>query len=110
VPYSEAELLIDIADWLPQGRALIGLVGGGQEIYSGEEGGIGQWAEAIAASPRAAEWRPLPANPRECIASLTVTTEDLLHLDVSMRFRRADRLYDWVHPPCRWTGRGGRES
>ena len=97
VPYSEPQLLIAIADRLPRGATLVGLVGGGQEIYSGEEGGLGQWAEAIAGSPLVADWDVhCPDSLEREFGSLPCTSHDLLHLDVSMRSRRADRLHDWV--------------
>jgi hypothetical protein len=44
---SEPQLLIGAAERLPEWSCFVGLVGEGQEIHSGEEGGLGQWAAAI---------------------------------------------------------------
>lgn len=46
VEKSEPEVIIEIAK-RKQWFVVIGLVGEGQEIHSGEEGGIGLWNEAI---------------------------------------------------------------
>jgi hypothetical protein len=50
VEASEPDLLISTGDRLPGWAALVGLVGEGQEIYVGEEGGLGLWANALAQS------------------------------------------------------------
>ncbi len=44
---SEPDLLVRIGGRLPEWAALVGLVGEGQEIYSGEEAGITQWRTAL---------------------------------------------------------------
>jgi len=50
---SEPEILTRIAERMEQGALVLALVGQGQEIHTGEEGGMPQWADAIAASSKA---------------------------------------------------------
>jgi hypothetical protein len=50
VSASEPELLVASGDRVPEWCVLVGLVGDGQEIHSGEEGGLVQWADALSAS------------------------------------------------------------
>lgn len=92
---SEPELLIEAALRMPGWATLVGLVGQGQEIYSGEERGLSQWADAIRASGE--EWEVVCA-PRlaEQFAGLTVTAHEDLDLTISLRSRRAERLHLWV--------------
>lgn len=92
---SEPELLIDAAMRLPGWAAFVGLVGDGQEIHSGEEGGLRQWAEAIESS--AAEWViHCPPRVASSFAGLNVVEHELLDLTTSLRSREAERLHDWV--------------
>ena len=97
VAYSEPELLIRIAERLPDWTALVGLVGGGQEIYSGEEGGLAQWREAILAAGNADAWEVhCPPSLAPTFEGLKVVPEEDLELTVSLRSRRAELLHQWV--------------
>ena len=94
---SEPELLMDAAERLPEWSAFVGLVGDGQEIHSGEEGGLGQWRGAIVALPDADQWEiHCPPRLADTFAPLRVSTHDLLDLTVSLRSRQAERLHHWV--------------
>ena len=94
---SEPEFLMDAAVRLPGWSAFIGLVGDGQEIHSGEEGGLGQWRDAIAALPDADEWEiHCPSRLADLFAPLNVSVHELLDLTVSLRSRQAERLHHWV--------------
>jgi hypothetical protein len=53
---SEPELFVDFAERIPEWCVVVGLIGGGQEIHTGEEAGIVQWADAIGASPLRHDW------------------------------------------------------
>lgn len=53
---SEPELFVEFAERIPEWCVVIGLIGGGQEIHTGEEAGAIQWARAIAASPKCRDW------------------------------------------------------
>lgn len=90
-------LLADIATRLPEWGVLVGLVGEGQHIHKGEEGGIEQWAEALRHSP--AEWDVyLPghlAGPFEA-QGLQPHACRTLNLDTELRFHLAEGLHDLV--------------
>ena len=95
VPHSEPELLVGIADRLPSWATLIGLVGTGQAIYSGEEGGMPLWREAAAASEE--PWEVFcPPELTEIFRGLDVTVVDDLDLGISLRSRQAEDLHEWV--------------
>jgi hypothetical protein len=97
VPKSEPELLTAIGERLPGWAALVGLVGDGQEIHSGEEAGLGQWREALL-PPSASERWQVHCAPRlvDDFSDLDVTTHDQLDLTISLRTKRAEHLHDWV--------------
>lgn len=97
VQASEPKLLIGIGERIPAWAALVGLVGEGQEIHSGEEGGMDQWREAVADAASRRPWS-VHCGPR-LLAELTgvdAEPHDELDLTVSLRSRRADQLHDWV--------------
>lgn len=97
IPASEPELLVRAGDRIPDWSALVGLVGDGQEIHSGEEGGIRQWRDAILASPNGKAWS-IHCPPRLAAAfeGLPVTGHERLDLTYSLRSRRAEQLHEWV--------------
>ncbi|MFT9258675.1 MAG: DUF2075 domain-containing protein [Acetobacter sp.] len=102
---SEPEFLISVMDRHPGWCAIICLVGGGQEINTGEAG-ISEWIQALEArfigwdvyvSPRIA----LPeynagAEVERFLNSSRVHQDEYLHLAVSMRSFRAETLSDFV--------------
>lgn len=98
---SEPEFLISCLDRHPDWAVIICLVGGGQEINTGEAG-IGEWLDAVSRS--FPQWRSF-ISPRltdseygagmlvERARSLpNVAFEDALHLGVSMRSFRAEHV------------------
>lgn len=96
---SEPALLLDIMARHAGGAAILCLVGGGQEIHDGE-GGILEWAEALAARPL---WRVLAAETpghadarRTLPSSLPAERDPRLHLAVARRTLRAPALPEWV--------------
>ena len=92
---SEPELLVEIGDRLPDYACLVGLVGTGQEIFSGEEGGLAQWRDAIEESPN--DWHVhCPPEVASSFVGIPHTEHALLHLEISLRARRAEHLHDWV--------------
>ncbi len=95
---SEPDLLIGIAERIPNWAVLVGLVGTGQEIFSGEETGIAQWAAAIrerSADPDA--WQIYyPTDIADSFAGLEVRSTEDLRLTAFLRSRRADSIYEWV--------------
>lgn len=102
---SEPEFLLSYMDRHPDWSVVVCLVGGGQEIHTGEAG-IGEWLAAVRdAFP---SWQ-LYISPNlhdseyattEQLAALTGTTsvsyEPELHLAVSLRSFRAERVSEFV--------------
>jgi hypothetical protein len=98
---SEPEMFIQFSEKVPEWCSVLGLIGGGQEIHNGEEGGIRQWADAIRNSPRVEEWDihgPERFEKIFCDLGLGVRyhAHAELHLDKSIRFHAAIDLHDWV--------------
>lgn len=94
---SEPEAFVRFAERVPTWSAVIGLIGDGQEIHTGEEGGMILWAEAVAQSE--CEWEVVGPNRfREIFAAKAVgySGYDELHLARSVRFNFAEGLSDWA--------------
>lgn len=90
---SEPELFIEFAERVPEWCVVLALIGGGQEIHVGEEGGIGQWARAIERSPRRSEWSVAgPTHLAAPFGGLPYRTDPSLHLSAVLRAHRADVL------------------
>jgi DUF2075 family protein len=97
---SEPALFIELAERMPEWSVVVGLIGGGQEIYEGEEGGLGQWRDALAASPEPARWTVhAPAELEQVFAGSGVRTEwnPALHLDTELRYHTASRWHGLVN-------------
>jgi hypothetical protein len=94
---SEPELLLDIGERIPEWSALVGLVGEGQHIHSGEEGGMPAWRQAVAAKHRRHRWA-IHCSPRAKadFEGLAVESHEDLDLTVSLRTRLAEQLHQWV--------------
>jgi Uncharacterized conserved protein (DUF2075) len=102
---SEPEFLISVMDRHPDWCTVVCLVGGGQEINTGEAG-ISEWINALETrfptwevhvSPRIA--LPEYGSPNEVeafLASSRVCSDEHLHLAVSMRSFRAEALSTFV--------------
>jgi Schlafen group 3, DNA/RNA helicase domain len=96
VDRSEPELLIEIGARIPAWSVMIGLVGGGQEIFSGEEGGIREWRDAII-KINSMDWTVhVPSALSTEFADCHAETDERLALRVSLRARRAQFVHDWV--------------
>ncbi len=102
---SEPEFLLSVMDRHTDWCTVVCLIGGGQEINTGEAG-LSEWMAAINA--RFPHWRvhasaqivqpdyDLNREARAFIAREQVTLSDDLHLAVSMRSFRAETLSDFV--------------
>ncbi|GGL95391.1 hypothetical protein GCM10010840_36830 [Deinococcus aerolatus] len=82
---------------MPGWAMLVGLIGEGQEIYIGEEGGLAGWNAALEGSEKS--WI---LHAPEKITHLfpnaaQVLSNDALDLTVSLRSHLAEDLYRWVH-------------
>jgi hypothetical protein len=96
---SEPELFIDFADRARDWRVVVGLIGGGQEIHIGEEGGLVQWRHAIEGSARRDEWQIHgPDQLQEVFAEgrMPFHPNRALDLDTELRFHAASDLHRFV--------------
>lgn len=96
---SEPEEFIGFADRIPEWCVVIGLIGSGQEIHVGEEGGVGQWRDAVEASTRAQHWTiHAPDGLSAIFAGSTVAFESrpTLNLDQELRFHQVKDLHGFV--------------
>ena len=97
---SEPEIFIQFADRVPDWCVVIGLIGTGQEIHIGEEGGVAQWKDAILKSKLKDKWdvyipnSDLIINDFKEINKLTI--EDSLNLSKTIRFHSSIVLYEFV--------------
>ncbi len=93
---SEPEDFLRLGARMPDWAMVVGLIGEGQEIHLGEEAGIGQWNDAIAAST--AKWHVHCAPRMETIfgAAVSVTPDPSLDLTISLRSHLASDVQDWV--------------
>jgi DUF2075 family protein len=97
VAKGEPQLLIEAGEKVDAWVTLVGLVGDGQEIHSGEEGGISQWAEAVRPPIASKNWK-VHCAPRLAadFAESSPVTHKELDLSLSLRSRRAEQLHAWV--------------
>ncbi|MBC7493128.1 MAG: DUF2075 domain-containing protein, partial [Novosphingobium sp.] len=102
---SEPEFLISVMDRHPDWCVIVCLIGGGQEINTGEAG-ISEWINAL--ETRFPDWL-VHVSPRitlpeygpnlrvaDFLASSRVQQDEHLHLAVSMRSFRAEALSDFI--------------
>lgn len=96
---SEPELFVEFADRIPGWCVVVGLVGGGQEIHVGEEGGLGQWQLAVECSEQSEQWIvhvPPEAADHFTVGNVPCLVEPSLSLDVELRQHRARHLHRFV--------------
>ena len=96
---SEPEEFISFADRIPEWCVVIGLIGSGQEIHVGEEGGVGQWREAVEASSRSQDWTihaPDALTPVFVDSTVAYEARPTLNLDQELRFHQAKDLHGFV--------------
>lgn len=96
---SEPEHLIDFCERIPEWCVLVALIGSGQAIHVGEEGGVPLWHEAVRRSTRAADWT-VHAAPAlaETFRGLPGPTrwDRVLDLDTEIRFHLTPRVHEFV--------------
>ncbi|MFB3167434.1 DNA/RNA helicase domain-containing protein [Neobacillus sp. 179-C4.2 HS] len=93
--FSEPDLMVQIAQDQKEWSVIIGLIGEGQEIYEGEEGGLPLWNTAI----RNGQWT---VHSNENLVgqfpnAVQHETHQHLNLNVSLRSHLALGLHSWVH-------------
>ena len=94
---SEPGLIVQAGDRIPDWAVLVGLVGEGQEIHCGEEGGMPLWDAALAPPNSTEEWVVhCPPHLAPAFDRHRVTTNPRLDLNISLRSRTAEFLHEWV--------------
>jgi hypothetical protein len=93
---SEPEILISIGEKIPDWASLVGLIGHGQEINSGEEAGMEGWNGAVDSSAQS-DWKiHTPPRYKEIFEGKDVTEHLELDLTKTLRSKQAEFLHDWV--------------
>jgi hypothetical protein len=96
---SEPEEFINFADRIPEWCVVVGLIGSGQEIHVGEEGGLTQWRAAVERSSHVADWTvhapPTVANLFRG-GPVPYESKSTLNLDTELRFHQAKDLHGFV--------------
>ena len=106
-PYSEPAYLISCMDRQQDWGVVICLIGGGQEINEGEAGML-EWVRAIntyfphwhvylSKAINGKEYSDVPIVDQLSIAKDHIHSIDALHLDVSMRSFRAEKVSQFIH-------------
>ena len=99
VELSEPEHLIEFCERIPGWCVLVALIGSGQAIHVGEEGGVPLWYQAVRRSARAADWTVHGAPPfAETFRQLPGRTRwhPKLDLDTEIRFHLTPRVHEFV--------------
>jgi DUF2075 family protein len=94
---SEPDLFIEISSQIKEWAVMIGLIGYGQEIYIGEEGGTIQWYDAVLASED--KWIVhCPSRLKKLfpLNELKIKEENNLDLTLSLRSHIADTIDKFV--------------
>lgn len=97
---SEPEHFIEFAERIPEWCSVLGLIGGGQEINTGEEAGLGQWKLAIQGSHIPEAWMVYgPPETREFFVESGIKYREIpaLSLDHELRFHLATELHKYVN-------------
>jgi hypothetical protein len=92
---SEHEDFLRLGLRMPDWSMLVGLIGEGQEIHVGEEGGLELWNEAINKS--GGKWIVhCPAHVAHLFPGQRVVIDEALNLSVTLRSHLASDLHAWV--------------
>lgn len=95
---SEPEHFVEFAERVPEWCVVVGLIGTGQEIHIGEEGGLGQWRDAVERAGRSGEWTVhAPPGAADVFSGLPrLVVEESLHLRHELRFHLANEVHEFV--------------
>ena len=97
VAFSEPELLISIGEKVSGWATLVGLIGHGQEIHTGEEAGISGWADALRSKHAQSDWQVfVPPRFANSFPGKSVIEYPELDLDHTLRSKQAEHLHMWV--------------
>lgn len=95
---SEPELLLAFLRRVPEWCVLVALIGSGQSIHQGEEGGLPLWRAALK-STGASEWTVhAPPSTQEALsdAALSIRWSQALSLDVEIRHHLVPKVHQFV--------------
>jgi hypothetical protein len=96
---SEPELFVEFAERVPEWCVVLALIGDGQEIHVGEEGGLVQWRAAVEGGTKAA-WEVYgPPSLRSTFEGCSVPfhAREELQLREELRFHWANDLHTFVN-------------
>ncbi|MFK4392269.1 hypothetical protein CN563_24755 [Bacillus sp. AFS026049] len=92
--YSEPDIMVKIAQNKKEWSVIVGLIGEGQEIHDGEEGGLSLWNQAI----KQGNWNV--NSTTELVGqfpdAISHKTSQSLNLNTSLRSHGALNLHKWV--------------
>lgn len=95
---SEPDLLLQIGEKISNWTCLVGLIGHGQEIHTGEEAGIEGWKQALNPKNAKKSWKVFtPPRFTGNFDGLETVECPELDLNVSLRSKQAEQLHNWVH-------------
>jgi hypothetical protein len=97
-PKSEPEHFVEFSERIPEWCVVLGLIGSGQEIHKGEEGGLGQWRKAVEGCAEPGRWTVhAPEALRELFqGEITARFDARLSLTVPVRYHTADMVDAYV--------------
>jgi len=104
---SEPEQFIAFSERIPRWCVVLALIGSGQEIFSGEDGGLDQWRSAIEGARESQRWTiHAPPELGDVFARSTfhVSYHRELNLNTELRFRQAADVHDFVDRALRGDG------
>jgi hypothetical protein len=96
---SEPDHLIEFCNRIPKWSVLVGLIGTGQAIHVGEEGGIALWRDALKNTKTAEHWTvhaPSAFDSMFTDASINFKAHETLNLDTEIRFHLAPKLDEFI--------------
>ncbi|MGQ0735818.1 MAG: DNA/RNA helicase domain-containing protein [Acidobacteriota bacterium] len=96
---SEPAHFMEFAERIPDWCAVIGLIGGGQEIHVGEEAGLVQWRWAVERASEPHRWQvhaPLAVADEFAGSPIRFDLQPSLNLDTELRFHFAKDLHQFV--------------
>jgi hypothetical protein len=99
VDKSEPDLLIEFCERIPEWCVLVALIGNGQAIHVGEEGGVPLWCDAVRRSHRASHWTVHGAPAfAEVFTDLPASSRwnPILSLDTEIRFHLTPKVHQFV--------------
>lgn len=93
---SEPEHFVEFAERVPEWCVIVGLIGTGQEIHVGEEGGIGQWLTAVEGASQ--DWTiHVPPSLADVFGSHAGAIPDArLELSTELRFHLTTNVHRFV--------------